>query len=189
MNTSVRSWGDCETVFEMGEVINQKGKFDSRRWRRFLCLCYRRVWEHLWEEGARVAVMAAERHCDGYLTDEELLLHHCRMKYLSERNWERVRKLCTDPETGKWIWPLNDRVDKAWVDYSAALCGKDVTLSDLTLTTKPDGALQLSAWANTRRMVSDPYDREQVDQMACEIIKKEEVVQIELLRSVFMDID
>lgn len=189
MNQSARSWNNCENVFEMGEIIDQKGKFDSRLWRRFHCLCYRRVWEHLWEEGSRAAVMAAERHCDGYLTDEELLFHHRRMKYLGERNWERVSKRCTDPGTGKWIWPLNNRVDRAWVAYSAAACGKDVTFLDLTLSTMPDGALQLSAWANTRRMVSDPYDPEQVDQMACEIIKKEEAAQVKLLRSIFKEVD
>jgi hypothetical protein len=182
-------WEKCNDVYELGQILVHKGVFDAEFWRRFHCLCYRRVWEFVLEKRARQAIEVAERYCLGAASVDQLVDHHRQISEAVDRAWTRVKSLRIGSDRSSWIWPVSEEVDNAWVAYESFSCGKVATDKNLDSSTIPDAASSLRAWATARReaaangVKTSMPDRSAVEQSWKRIRDAEEEAQAELLRS------
>jgi hypothetical protein len=86
-----QEWLTCSDPKPMLEFLC--GQTTERKLRFFAVACCRHIWNLLIDPGSRKAVIEAELHADGRLTDEQL----CRVSEEAEAAFQRVRAQQPDP--------------------------------------------------------------------------------------------
>lgn len=156
-------WKQVDCLFDAFQLLLGSGVMSVRLWRRIHCVRCREIWEYLTDVRSRTAVETAERFLCNAASFQDMQESFHPAADVVEEAWASVQSLRVASSRNVARWPISEAVDKAWIQYLAALSAKtcvETAAESVLFTTTPD--TDILAWRDSRSEVIDEHAGEEI---------------------------
>lgn len=188
---------NSKNVYEIFRALHSCNRFNSDLWRSFHCACARDIWPYVEDARSRLAVETAELYLNGLSDVQSVIIGFSAAMEAADEAWQVVQSLKVPGDDNEWQWSVSEEIDQAWTKYCAASASKDCLLlanDTVLMTTVPDSAASVRAWANARSEVlaQQPHLegemlKHRVIQRWDEIKAEEEARQLQFLVKIILE--